>query len=331
MSNLRAPLPEALGEVFTIEQAMACGVSRGRLRCDDLEHPFRGVYRRRDLVQHARLTQLPPRQAWAFRQCLRAEEYALILPPGAFFTGRTAAAMWGLPVPRPRHDDIEVGVCAPDRAIRRAGVRGSQIRPHLVQLGAVRGLPVLTPASIWAVLGPRLALHDRVALGDAVLKHTRIPGTQRREHRPLGSVEELQLLTAAPRPGAPMLRKTIPLLVTASASPPESHLRVRLQQWGFPEPSLDLDVYALSGRLLGCSEIAFPQYRVACEYEGEHHRIDSGQWARDIEKYHDYAACGWSVVRVTAQLLYRQPEVLRARIDAALRLGGWDGRIGRSG
>lgn len=324
----RTPLPQQLGEVFTTEQAQALGVSRGRLRCADLEHPFIGVYRRRDPAEHARINDLPPRHAWAVRQRLRAEEFAAIMPADSFFTGRTAAALWDLPIPPARSDDIEVGVLAPARAVRRATVRGSQIRQHLVQATVRFGLPTLTPASIWVVLAHRLALPDRVALGDAVLRHTRIPGTDRHEDPPLGTLQELAELTEIARPGAMLLRRALPLLVTASASPPESHLRLLLREWGFPEPSLDVDVRGPDGRLLGCSELAYPEFRVALEYEGDHHRVLADQWNRDIQKYHDYAANGWSVVRVTATLQYQQPLVLRGRISEALRRGGWGGEAG---
>ncbi|MGK0715866.1 hypothetical protein ACR5KS_07340 [Leucobacter sp. W1153] len=321
----RIALPQELSEVFTTEQAQALGVSRGRLRCDDLEHPFIGVYRRRNSIERARIEGLPPGRAWVARQRLRAQEFALIMPAGSFFTGRTAAAIWDLPIPPGGSDDIEVGVFAPARAIRRSAVRGSQIRRHLVQTTLRTGLPTLTPASTWVVLAQRLALPDRVALGDAVLKHTRIPGTDRYDDLPLGTLQELAQLAAPARPGVTLLRHALPFLVTASASPPESHLRFLLHEWGFPDPSLDVDVRGLDGRLLGCSELAYPEFRLALEYEGDHHRVLVEQWNRDIQKYHDYSANGWSVVRVTATLQYQQPLVLRGRIRDALRRGGWDG------
>lgn len=325
------PLPAQLGETFTFDEARALGVSRGRLRCDDLEHSFTGVYRRRRPERDARLAQLDPRRAWAQRQRLASEAFATVMPADAFFTGRTAAVLWGLPVPPHRSDDLEVGVLAPGRAIRRRSIRGSQVRSHLVRITSHEGMAIITPGSVWAVLAHRLPLPDRIALGDAILKHTRIPGTERREHAPLGTREELAALSQLTRAGARLLRGGLPRLVTSSASAPESHLRVLLDEWGFPAPALDVDVRSRDGRLLGCSELAYPHLRVALEYEGEHHRVRAEQWNRDIEKYHDYAVNGWVVVRVTATLLYREPGVLRRRIDEALRRGGWDGRIGMRG
>jgi hypothetical protein len=113
------------------------------------------------------------------------------------------------------------------------------------------------------------------------------------------------------------------LLSPHSASPPESHMRLQLQAWGFPQPALDYDVYDLHGRLLGCSEIAFPDFKVALEYEGDHHRTSQKQWNRDIEKVHDYTVAGWITIRVTGQLLYVRTQELFCAVDEALRSRGW--------
>lgn len=94
-------------------------------------------------------------------------------------------------------------------------------------------------------------------------------------------------------------------------------------EWGFPQPALDYDVYDHRGTLLGASEIAFPEYRVALEYEGDHHRIEQRQWNRDIAKYEAYARAGWHPVRVTASLLYRPHSPLRSNIATTLSQRGW--------
>lgn len=122
-----------------------------------------------------------------------------------------------------------------------------------------------------------------------------------------------------------VLERLLPYLSTQSASPPETHLRLRLAEWGFPEPTLDHDVYGTDGRLLGCSEIAYPKFKIACEYEGDHHRVDRAQWNRDIDKYRDYAAHGWEPIRVTARLLYAEPARLRRQVAEAFERRGWGG------
>lgn len=118
----------------------------------------------------------------------------------------------------------------------------------------------------------------------------------------------------------------LPLISPHSASAPESHLRLQLGRWRLPAVSLDHDVYASNGRLLGCSEFAYPEYRVALEYEGDHHRTLTSQWDRDIEKHRDYARAGWDAIRVTSRLLHRRPDDLHAQIREALGERGWRAR-----
>ena len=58
-----------------------------------------------------------------------------------------------------------------------------------------------------------------------------------------------------------------------------------------PEPTLDWDVYDDLGRFLGCSELAYPESRLAIEYESDGH-LTRAQLQRDIDKYQAYAEAG---------------------------------------
>lgn len=141
---------------------------------------------------------------------------------------------------------------------------------------------------------------------------------------PMATASELHsLIAAGRRVGNPRLRNALTLLRTGSSSAPESHLRLALIEAGLPEPELDRDVYDRSGRFLGCSELTYVAYKLAIEYESEHHRVDQRQWNRDIQKYQDYAEAGWQVIRVTARLLYRQRAELVRQVETALRARGW--------
>ncbi len=204
---------------------------------------------------------------------------------------------------------------------------GVQFSPCLVGVCERDGIRVLDAPSLWAVLGPRLALPDRVALGDAILHAPRIGGNRGPTPRsPHATLEELVVATEMRRrKGRLLLREALPLLRTSSASAPESHLRLALDDAGIIEPELDYDVYAPDGRYLGTSEFAFPRYRVALEFEGDHHRTEVRQWDRDIEKYHDYRRAGWEPIRVTARMLYSARRKLMADVRAVLVERGWQG------
>ncbi|QZY52111.1 hypothetical protein [Leucobacter tenebrionis] len=176
----------------------------------------------------------------------------------------------------------------------------------------------------WSMLGPRLSRRDAIALGEGAIHLPRIAGTQRLSRPPHATLEELEASAAAPyRRGGAALLEMLPLLSTHSASAPETHLRLALAEWGAPEPELDFDVYDSAGRFLGCSEIAFPEFRVLHEYEGDHHRVRRKQWHRDVQKLRDYVRADWDPIRVTSSLLYREPHKLRDQTFEALIKGGW--------
>ncbi|MGN6271636.1 MAG: hypothetical protein ACTHMQ_00950 [Protaetiibacter sp.] len=92
---------------------------------------------------------------------------------------------------------------------------------------------------------------------------------------------------------------------------------------GLPEPELDAGIRNGYGRLLGIADGRYRGYRVLIEVEGDHHRTDRPQWARDIEKHAAYAAEGHETVRLTGIQIRQHPEQGVALIRNALIRGGW--------
>lgn len=279
MVNASKPLPDDLGTVFTRAAALASGVTDRRLRAHDLARPCHGV-RRLD-ISAARF-QLesdadggrrgpPEAELWREKHLQAANDYLAVMRDHQFFSGWTAAVIWQLPIPFcwvRTIDQIEISTFAPRTPPRGAGVRGTQLRAHLVGTCRYQGKYLLRPASVWATLGPRLVLSDRVALGDAIIRTPRHPGNFRKPKGVrLGDFEELKLLAnGRGRPGRRLLLEALPLLRDGSASAPESHLRLALADAGLPEPDLDFDVYDSCGQFLGCSEFAYPEFKLALEY-----------------------------------------------------------------
>lgn len=301
-------------------------MSTERLRQRDVERPFYGVYRRLHYDDAVTDSLESAHERWQARQLELARSLLERLPPDVYFSGRTAAAIWKLPVPAYTDDALELVRLSPARALRVAGVTCNRVEPKYVSLTRYDGLPVVSAASTWCLLAPQLAWHDGVTLGDGVVRRARIPGTQRLERAPHATVEDLRLFAELPRRrNAARLLSMLPSLSTQSASAPETHLRLALEAWQAPEPTLDHDVYGSNGRLLGCSEVAWPEFRLALEYEGDHHRTNYSQWNRDLQKYSDYRRAGWEVIRVTSQLLYRRSHELRAETFEFLTKRGWSG------
>ena len=269
-----------------------------------------------------------------------SDAYALQLPEGVHLSHSTAAVRHGIPLPARAFPmtgspsraasarvQVEAAIASPGRAPRGPRVRGHQARPGFEPVMLLDGVPVATPAAAWASLAPRLGVDELVAVGDAIVRIPRIPGPLGHVLRaPLATFDELDaVIRAGRRVGIGKLREARTLIRVGSASPKETELRLALShRVTMPTPVLDFDVYA-RGVFLGCSEIAYPDYQVAVEYEGDYHRTDRRRWAKDIDKYEAYAAAGWRVVQITAEHLRQTGEPAR-RVRDALRQAGWEPR-----
>lgn len=316
-----APLPRSLGDAFRVRDGIQAGVSASRLRSRDLIAPFHGV-RTRALPPSAHGADAvsvddPSARDRAVRErTLRsAVAYATVMPASAFFTGRTAAILYGLPLDP--GDGLDLGVIAPSRAPRGAGIRGVKIEGHLVRLRTIDGLPVSSPASTWAILGRELSVRELIIVGDAIVRIPRgrsgIPLPDAR----IGTLAQLAAATdAGPRRGVARLRAALPLIREGSSSPLESSFRLDADAAGLPRPDLDVEIRDPRGKLLGISEIVYREHRVVVEVEGDHHRTSRAQWDRDLEKYAAYAAAGWEVVRITSTHLRqgRAVDLVRAAL-----------------
>ncbi|WP_426321569.1 hypothetical protein [Microbacterium sp. E-13] len=302
MPRPASPLPAELGASFRCDDALGAGVSRRRLRADDLETPFRGVRLRaeqrpdEDLVDGAPLA----RDHAQRRRVMRlARAYAEVMAPHAFYSGRTAAVILGAPMAHGH--DLEVGVRAPARAPRRRGIRAVKVASALVSVQEWEGMRVSSPASTWAMLARELDVRELVVLGDAFVRVPRNEHGKPQAHLQLATPQQLRRAAAAgPRRGVARLRAALELIRVGSASPLETEYRIDAGAAGLPDPELDVEIRHASGRLLGISDAVYRQFRTIVEVEGDHHRTSRAQWNRDIEKYAAYAAAGWDVVRLTA-------------------------------
>lgn len=311
----RTALPPSLGDTFGVSDAKAAGVSTSRLRRGDLHRPFHGV---RSLItlDAARADRFGAPIGVAERDHLhRAQAFAARMGEHEFFSHVTAAVIWGIPVPMSLvTGPVHVSVLSPRRLPRSRGVRGHQAREcsTKVTLDPWTDLRVTTPATTWATLGALITdLRDLVAAGDGAIR------TWRRDAA-LASIEALQAAAeAGRRVGVRRLREALPLLRTRSASRPETRVRLELVWAGLPEPELNYDIIH-AGERIACVDLAYPQFKVALEYEGEHHLVDPVQWARDIARYERLAQAGWTVLRITKGEAFTEPEFLVERVRRAL-------------
>ncbi len=179
-----APLPSHLGDAFSRSQALAAGVTPRRLRAKDLEVPFRGVRfapgRDADTDSNrstaaldraardgADVEPLAWDRAERERVLRKVRAYREIMPPHAFFAGRTAAVIRSLPIAH--GEELEVAVYAPARAARRSGIRGIKVAPAIATVHEHLGCRLTSPASTWAMLAHELSVRELVRIGDAIV------------------------------------------------------------------------------------------------------------------------------------------------------------------
>ncbi|MFI9641608.1 hypothetical protein ACIG87_16335 [Micromonospora sp. NPDC051925] len=125
----------------------------------------------------------------------------------------------------------------------------------------------------------------------------------------------------ADRRGGRRASRVFALADPAAQSPPESHLRVRLVLAGLPRPVAQHPVRLPSGLVLH-PDLAWPEFRVAVEYDGHWH-TDPDQMHRDRRRLNQLVAAGWVVLHVTSRRLRGDfPAVLREVRDV-LAQRGW--------
>ncbi|MCA1306638.1 DUF559 domain-containing protein [Microbacterium esteraromaticum] len=249
--------------------------------------------------------------------------YAPRLRPNQLISHESAIALIGGPMPLALDENgpldgaslpVHVSTRGAGPLVRAAGVRGHRI-PEEVPWLEGDGINAVHPAFLWTQMGS-WSVPDLVALGDYLCRlHRPGPGRPTVGRQPWTTITDLRtMLASGRRIGMARLRTAVDLIREDSWSPRESLLRYRIVMAGLPEPVLNHDVFAADGRFLACVDMAYPQRKVAIEYQG---RLHHASYAADVERIAALRAAGWTVIEVT-DALYRRPDELIARIRRAL-------------
>ncbi|NUU13607.1 hypothetical protein HP507_07155 [Curtobacterium pusillum] len=125
-------------------------------------------------------------------------------------------------------------------------------------------------------------------------------------------------LRAAIVPGSRSARKARSALDRVRCgveSPMETRFRLGVIDAGFPEPDVNVDVVDEAGVFLGRADLAWPQHRIALEYDGDHHR-ERRTFQHDQRRSNGFVVNGWIVIHATAADAGR-PAVLVERLRQA--------------
>ncbi len=300
----RVPLPEELGVAFTVARAVELGVGPRRLWGADLERPFWGVRAAAGTV-----TDLPS----------LARAYSVRMPRHAFFSHATAAQLWGIPLPLALQSQLplHVGVPHSRRAPESVGIAGHRLEVSTTDIRAVLGFPVTSLERTVLDLAPLLHDEQLLAALDNILWRRRSAASRATRATIAAGLEHF-----TGRRGTSRVAALMPLATDRSDSLPESVIRLRFIRAGFPDPIPNREVYDSSGRFIAMPDLQFPEYRMAFDYEGDHHRTDARQWRKDLRRVPLLEDAGWHHTRISGDDLADSRSLL-LRTTRRLSDRGW--------
>jgi len=240
---------------------------------------------------------------------------ALLLPPGGAIGLLSAASLWDVPLLGP---DDSVSVVVPLRCRLRS-------QPHLVvrraridaeDLTSIFDVPVTTVPRTVFDIARLLSRDDAVIALDGFFK--------RRKAYP----DQIATYVDARAwwPGVVAARSTLALSDGRAESPMETRLRLLLHDGGLPAPALQVKITRTMPdgrvRFVARVDFAYEDWKIAIEYDGDHHR-DRVTYRFDMERQNELYLAGWTVLRFNADDVLRFPDKLLAVVRAALLRAGW--------
>jgi hypothetical protein len=282
---------QLLGRPFTLTEAEAAGLTRRSLQSLPWRHICPGVWAHRDVADSPEF---------------RYDAVRLVLPEHAVVCLRTAAWLYGVDVHHGAEFSVHVSFARGNRRPVRAGVRVSQ--------------ETLAPTDIWVHQGVQVTSPLRTAF-DSLRLLPPLDGlivTDYLARAELVELEELRAYFAQQRRlrnlriGERRLEDAEPL----SESPMETWLRVGIVRQGLPRPQAQYVVHDPHGNFVARVDLAYPEMRIAIEYDGAWH------WNRrreDDRRRDALRALGWIVIVVSAEDVFHHMDEVCARIRAARR------------
>lgn len=277
--------------VFGLDDAEVAGFTRARaLAGDNLLSPLYGVR------MSTRLKEKVEHPGWAEPQWFAARSRLAAVQarrPDAVGSHTTAAEVLGIPLPaRFRGERMPVHVLSSvTSGVQAGGVvghRGALTEPP-VRVGGVN------------VTGYRQTLSQLAALlteRDLIVAVEGMIGPWRGSPASIEQLSQHQKNYPGRR-GARTFRGALQRARPGVGSPKETELRLDLVEWGFPEPSVGVEVWIGDLQRSLTPDLLYEDIRTVIEYEGAHHGTHQWQMDRDIERAAAFRSAGCFVERVT--------------------------------
>lgn len=292
--------PTIAARPFSTAAARADGIGRGRLASANLARPFHGV---RSAGEHSRLSSFAPR-----------------LREGDRFSHTSAAELWGAPLPSRIGRSVHVTAT---HGLTRPRVRGVIGHESTFDTYAIRfGVPTSDAATTFVELAGQLDERELTAVGDHLILDPRVLDPE--DWRPHTTMRDLwAAIEREPVRGVRLARRALARVRSGVESPKETELRLLLEDAGLPRAHCGYELHDPRGRSIGWFDLAWPEFRVIAEYDGDQHRTSRHQYDRDIARFDAAADIDWRVIRVRAAALRDRRNETVDRVRRALRAAGW--------
>jgi very-short-patch-repair endonuclease len=267
-------------------------IAGGALRSHQLRARYRAVFPGVYALKSAELTlHQRARAAW-----LWSHRRGVVM-------GLTAAGLHGS---KWLDDTLPIELVTPN-ARPPSGIRTHDWRMQPDEVTWLDGLPVTTASRTAFDIGRRQPTRSTVARMDALLRATRIGPEE------VAAVAELQRGAR----GLRQLETVLDLVDAGAQSPRESWLRLTLIEAGLPRPQTQIAVRSSDAITTYYLDMGWEDVLVAVEYDGDQHRTDRWQYAKDVRRLEELERLGWIVIRVLAE--HTSEDILRRVRDALAR------------
>jgi hypothetical protein len=174
------------------------------------------------------------------------------------------------------------------------------------------GIRLTTPARTAFDLGRRKGPTTAVIRLDALMHATGL------------KVADVELLAERHRGvrGLVQLRQVLLMADGGAESPYETKTRLVLVGSGLPRPQTRIEVLNEWGAVLARIDIGWEEWKVGVEFDGAQHWTDPAQRTWDIDRLAELETRGWTIIRVSADLLRQRPHVVVERVRRALLTAG---------
>jgi hypothetical protein len=273
-------------------------LTRRQLRSSAWQRLFQGVYADSSLaVTHT-------------TRCAAVAGY--LLPAGGVIAGRSAVMVHG------------AGLAGPLDPVEALAPRGTEVIPHdgvivhranffAEECVRLRGLIVTSPVRTCWDVALWLSPVEAVVLVDRMLAKGRVTIGQLRRYLD-------QRLAETPRSrGWRRFARIVGLVDGRAESPQESRLRVRFVLAGLPPPVVQFTIRTEDGEFVARVDLAWPEFRLAVEYDGLWHGESRSQIHRDRQRQNAIHLKEWLVLYVTSESFRDDFDGIVANVRAAMR------------